>query len=51
MVIKRPATWPELVHEFPRGEEICLPEHTHFIALEDPDLVASRLRSILERLS
>ena len=33
-------TWPGLVDEFRNGRERHLTEHTHFIPMEDPDLVA-----------
>lgn len=38
-------TWPGLVGEFRHGREIYLPEHSHFLPMEAPDLVA---RYILE---
>ncbi len=33
-------TWPGLVHEFKRGREVYLADHSHFIPMEAPDLVA-----------
>jgi len=39
-------TWPELVHEFQDGREIHLAEHTHFLPMEAPELVA---RHVLEK--
>jgi len=39
-------TWPELVHEFQDGREIHLAEHTHFLPMEAPELVA---RYVLEK--
>jgi hypothetical protein len=33
-------TWPGLVHEFRDGREVHLAEHTHFLPMEAPDLVA-----------
>ncbi len=34
-------TWPELAQYFPRGEDVFLPAHSHFIPMEDPGLVAT----------
>ncbi|HEU4325424.1 MAG TPA: alpha/beta hydrolase [Roseiflexaceae bacterium] len=36
-------TAPDLAQRFPRGQDIHLPEHTHFIPMEDPPLVAAAL--------
>jgi lipase len=33
-------TWPGLVHEFRNAREIHLPDHTHFLPMEAPELVA-----------
>jgi lipase len=33
-------TWPQLADQFPRGQDVHLPELTHFIAMQDPQLVA-----------
>jgi pimeloyl-ACP methyl ester carboxylesterase len=33
-------TWPGLVHEFQHGREVHLVEHTHFLPMEAPELVA-----------
>jgi pimeloyl-ACP methyl ester carboxylesterase len=33
-------TWPGLAGEFKHGKEIYLPENTHFLPMEAPDLVA-----------
>jgi lipase len=33
-------TWPGLVHEFQDGREVHLAEHTHFLPMEAPELVA-----------
>lgn len=33
-------TWPGLVHEFKDGREVHLAEHTHFLPMEAPELVA-----------
>ena len=37
-------TWPGLVDALPRGREIYLPQMSHFIPMEDPDLVARVIR-------
>ncbi len=36
-------TAPDLAQRFPRGRDIHLPQHTHFIPMEDPALVAAAL--------
>jgi pimeloyl-ACP methyl ester carboxylesterase len=33
-------TWPEVAAQFPRGEDVYLPEYTHFIPMQNPRLVA-----------
>ncbi|MEM7216745.1 MAG: alpha/beta hydrolase [Pseudomonadota bacterium] len=33
-------TWPDLAAQFPRGVDLHLPELTHFIPMQAPDLVA-----------
>ena len=33
-------TWPGLIHHFRRGREIHLPDDTHFLPMEKPELVA-----------
>ena len=33
-------TWPELARQFPHGQDVYLPELTHFIPMQDPGLVA-----------
>jgi pimeloyl-ACP methyl ester carboxylesterase len=33
-------TWPGLAAEFPRGRDVPLPQYSHFIPMEDPELVA-----------
>jgi pimeloyl-ACP methyl ester carboxylesterase len=34
-------TWPELAGAFKDGEDVYLPEYSHFIPMENPELVAS----------
>jgi pimeloyl-ACP methyl ester carboxylesterase len=41
-------TWPGLVHEFRHGREAHLVEHTHFLPMEAPELVA---RHVLEQIN
>jgi pimeloyl-ACP methyl ester carboxylesterase len=41
-------TWPGLVDELPNGREIYLPELSHFIPMEDPELVASVIRQAVD---
>jgi len=38
-------TWPELARVLPNCEEIYLPEHNHFIPMQDPELVARVINS------
>ena len=33
-------TWPELAGQFANGRELYMPEHTHFLPMEDPGLAA-----------
>ncbi len=37
-------TWPELAGTLPRGRDVYLPHLSHFIPMEDPDLVARVIR-------
>jgi pimeloyl-ACP methyl ester carboxylesterase len=37
-------TWPELANYLPCCREFYLPDHTHFIPMEDPELVAGYIR-------
>jgi pimeloyl-ACP methyl ester carboxylesterase len=37
-------TWPGLIDEFPNGREVYLPDHTHFIPMQDSALVARYVR-------
>jgi hypothetical protein len=34
-------TWPELASLFEQGRDVFLPELTHFIPMQDPELVAA----------
>ncbi len=38
-------TWPELAHQFQHGQDVLLPELTHFIAMQDPGLVGDFIKS------
>lgn len=38
-------TWPGLAAEVPHCEEIFLPDHNHFIPMQDPALVAKYIRA------
>ena len=40
-------TWPELAAAFPDGRDVYLPELTHFIPMQRPDLVAAHIRELL----
>ncbi len=37
-------TWPEVANRFPQGEDVYLPEFTHFIPMQDPAFIASFIR-------
>jgi hypothetical protein len=37
-------TWPEVAGEFALGEDVYLPEFTHFIPMQDPAFVAGFIR-------
>lgn len=39
-------TAPDLALQFRHGEDVLLPDHTHYIPMEDPDLVASHIRAV-----
>ncbi len=41
-------TWEHLATKFRRAEDIYLPEHTHFIPMENPGLVANHIRKAAE---
>jgi pimeloyl-ACP methyl ester carboxylesterase len=40
-------TWPELASALPQGRDMYLPQLSHFIPMEDPDLVARVIREAL----
>lgn len=42
-------TNPLLVEHFASGEDVYLPEHSHFIPMEDPGLVARHIEEMLAR--
>lgn len=44
--MSRSPTAPDLARRFARGEDVFLPELTHFIPMQDPDLVARHLREL-----
>ena len=39
-------TWPGLAAALPNAEDVFLPEHSHFMPMEAPELVASHLREL-----
>jgi pimeloyl-ACP methyl ester carboxylesterase len=41
-------TWPELADALPQGHDLYLPEMSHFIPMEDPELVASVIRQAVD---
>lgn len=40
MDFSKSPTWPGLAAEFKHGRDVFLPDHSHFIPMEDPELVA-----------
>ena len=40
-------TWPGLAAALPNGRDVYLPELTHFIPMQRPDLVAAHIRELL----
>jgi len=38
-------TWPELADQFQRGQDVLLPELSHFIPMQDPSLVADFIKA------
>lgn len=38
-------TWPDLASQFKQGEDIYLPEHSHFMPMENPVLAASIIKA------
>ncbi len=42
-------TAPELARAFRHGEDVALPEYSHFIPMEAPDLIAEHIRALLNR--
>jgi pimeloyl-ACP methyl ester carboxylesterase len=44
-------TAPDLPSRFAHGREIVLPEASHFIAMEEPDLVAEEILKLAEATS
>ena len=41
-------TDPKLASRFPRGRDVLLPDHTHFIPMESPELIAEEIRGLLK---
>jgi lipase len=40
-------TDPELAEQFPQGRDCLLPQHSHYIPMEDPDLIAQQICGML----
>lgn len=47
MDFARSPTWPDLASAFVNGRDVYLPELTHFIPMQRPDLVAEEIRRYL----
>ena len=41
-------TWPGLADAFPNGEDVYLPDHSHFIPMEAPELVANHILELVD---
>ncbi len=44
-------TWPGLVDALPTAEEVYLPNRSHFIPMETPELVITHIRELVARVS
>lgn len=44
-------TAPDLARHFARGEDVPLPDHSHYIPMEDPDVVATHVKDLAARLA
>ncbi len=40
-------TWPDLAQGLAIGKDVCLDDATHFIPMEDPNFVSSKIRELL----
>lgn len=40
-------TWPELAAAFPNGRDVYLPHLTHFIPMQQPEVVAAHVRELM----
>ena len=49
-ILSASPTAPGLAAKFPRGREVPLPNHSHYIPMEDPELVARQILLLLEQL-
>lgn len=44
-------TWPELASQFLDGKDVYLPDHSHFIPMESPELVSSYIRASVDAVA
>jgi lipase len=42
-------TAPDLARRFPMGEDVLFPDHSHYIPMEDPGLIAAQVRMLAGR--
>lgn len=49
--MRRSPTAPDLAQHFPQGQDEHLPEYTHFLPMENPGLVAQRIKSLIDKLA
>lgn len=42
-------TWPHLAEQFPQGEDVPVPQYSHFIPMEDPAFVAAQIEAVIRK--
>lgn len=48
--LSRSTAAPDLAAHFPHGEDVIVPNSTHFIPMEQPETVAGHVRDLIERI-
>ncbi|GAB4336635.1 MAG: alpha/beta hydrolase [Dehalococcoidia bacterium] len=43
-------TWPRLAEQFPQGEDVPVPQYTHFIPMEDPVFIAAQVEEMVGKV-
>lgn len=44
-------TWPELAAHLPNADDVLMPNLSHLMLMEDPSLIATHIRSLLDRVN